>query len=101
MQRAIALVLVLVAGCGTNVGTNVAGGVTLAAARATCIAEDTFIDRELLESTILVAESVRDTGGTEFQFLFNFADSCDNLSTEARRGGCLSCFTQIAAAVWN
>lgn len=91
---AIALGLVFVAGCGTNV----AGGVSLAQARATCLAWDRTVDAGAnFDSTVLLAEALRDDGTSEREFLGAvISDGC-----QAGDSGCISCITQVAAAVWN
>ena len=87
----LALGLVFVAGCETNV----AGGISLAQARATCFAWDgTASGTAYFDSFVLLAEAGRDDGITESQFLSAAILPC----TDA---GCLSCITQLAAAVWN
>ena len=95
----LALDLIFVAGCGTNVGTNLAAGVSLAEARATCLAWLTVADSAaLFDVLVLVAEAGRDDGRTEPDFLVSFLPSC---SDDPDIAGCSSCFTQIGAAVWN
>ncbi len=95
----LALGLVFVAGCGTNL----AGGVSLAQARSTCLAWDSSAEAgAFLDSLILVAEAARDSGSTEADFLAAFLTPCsDPLVTGPDFAGCTSCITQIAAAVWN
>ena len=94
MKTAIlALGLVFVAGCGTNVGgTNVASGVSLAEARAVCDAWDPAPG--IFDAFVLTAEAFRDSGGSEIEFSGTWAISCES-------EGCLRCGVNTAAAVWN
>ncbi len=104
-MKKVALVLtLLVSGCGGGVGqTNVAAGVTLASAIETCeIGIGTPDAGQFTDSLILIAEAQRDSGVTEASFLEAFIPSCvSNAPTASQVSGCISCVTQIAAAVWN
>jgi len=95
MKRALCVCGVLVlCGCGTNLG----GGVTLADARATCLAWDTSPTASAnFDTLVLLAEVGRDQGSTEGTFLGFLLPACEG---EADFSGCLACFTQMAAAVW-
>ncbi len=99
---AIAVGLLFVAGCGTGLpGTNTASVVTLAQARATCIAWDGSSDgAAFVDALILMMEAGRDDGLTEVEFLDVAVPSCDDpFNTDW--AGCITCMTEVAAVVWN
>jgi len=101
MKRLAILSLVLVAGCGSNlggVGSNVARGVSLAEARATCLAWDN--EPGLFDAFVLIAEAARDDGITELEFLQAFIPSCSPTVVQDQ-AGCIACSTQVGAAVYN
>ena len=93
----LGLGLAFIAGCGTNV----AGGVSLAQARSTCLDWDRTPDAAAdFGSLVLIAEARRDDGDTQSSYLAAVSTVC-----EGRLGsdlsGCLACFAQVGAAVWN
>lgn len=92
----LALWLALVAGCGTNLadGVALAGGVSLAEARATCAAWNPA--SEFFDTSVFSAEAVRDAGLSEVFFATSWANGCVDGDS-----GCISCGVSIAAAVWH
>ncbi|KKL99495.1 hypothetical protein LCGC14_1813850 [marine sediment metagenome] len=80
-------------GCGTNLGQQV----TLGDARAVCLAWDGTVDALANFNTlVLAAEALRNDGVPESMFIGALFDVCD-----PNDAGCFSCFTHLAAAVWN
>ena len=105
MRQIVCLVagLIVVAGCGTNVGTNVAGGISLAEARATCLAWDTSPEGPTnFEGFILIAEAFRDDGLREPFYLIGAFETCVNLVDDGfDQAGCEACLIRIGAVVYN
>ncbi len=81
------------AGCGTKLGQQV----TLADARAACLAgDDTVNGLAYFNTFVLIAEALRDDGLPESAFMGLFIGEC-----EPNDAGCFSCVSHLAAAVWN
>lgn len=90
---AVAALALGLVGCGTNLGQQV----TLADARAVCVAWDGTVNALANFNTfVLAAEALRDDGITESMFIGVMFDGCD-----PNDAGCFSCVTHLAAAVWN
>lgn len=90
--------LVFVASCGSNL----AGGVTLAQARAICLEWDPSSTNAVFETLIISMEALRDNGTTEVEYLSFVADYCNNpLNALFDLSGCTACLVQSAAVVWN
>ncbi len=97
MKTAIpAMGLVFLAGCGPNlVGVvSLAGGVSIAEARATCEAWNPA--PEFFDASVFSAEAVRDAGLSKVFFTTSWANGCVD-----GNDGCIGCGVSIAAAVWN
>jgi len=94
------VVMALVAGCP---GTNVAGGVSLAQARATCLKLDDSQEAvDAFEAVVLAAEISRNEGAPASFFISSFSPVCENPeNTDAEVANCFLCITQLAAAVWK
>ena len=92
----LCLGLILVAGCGTNV----VGTVTLAEARATCLAwnNDPTGGIAEVEAIVLLAETSRDIGQTEAGFVVVSFGVCEGTPDPS---GCKECMIQVGAAIWN
>ncbi len=81
------------AGCGTNLGQQV----TLADARAVCVAWDGTVNAGANFNTfVLATEALRDDGIPESTFIGVMFDVCD-----PNDAACFSCISHLAAAVWN
>ena len=95
----LALGLVFVAGCGSNVvGTNTAGGVTLEQARATCQSWDGAFNDSLFNAFVLGMEAFRDDGLSESDCVRGGTLTCGSAVDGV---ACLSCLIQTCAAVYN
>ncbi len=85
----------------TSCGSNLSGGVTLAQARQTC--QDygiSFYNGANFETWVIVMETARDSGFTEFQALTASLEGCSD-GPASVLGECNSCFIEIGAAVWK
>lgn len=88
MRYVIAVGLLVLASCGTNVS----GRATLAQARATCFAIDPTLTDELWTEGIQVLVTARDNGETREQALGQL-EGCSI-------PGCSTCGRQLVDAIW-
>ena len=97
---ALAVGLVFIASCGTNLS----GGVTLTQARSTCIEWATGTPVPELGTTTLIdiAQARRDAGESEADWLLDLSQDCnDEKQNNHDTPGCIACITQIGSAVWK
>ncbi len=101
---AVAIVIagIVLFGCGSDVSS----GVTLADARAECDSFETLVTGAPLTNSefntvIIFAESDRDAGFSQSDFILDFAAICvANTSPTAVTDQCIVCYTTVSAAVW-
>ena len=96
MKIAIAILMVALAGCGSNVSS----GVSIADARETCQAWDN--DPAGFDASIIIAEALRDDGLLQSQFLLVVLEGCEDPEIdEGDKDACVVCRIAISAAVWR
>ena len=102
---AVAIVIAGATSCGCG-GSDVAGQVDLAGARATCdSAQRVFEGRPFTDdefnTLVITAEVARDEGTSQFTFLRATNIVCvDANETDEETALCIQCWTAVSAAVW-
>jgi len=103
----LALALVFVSGCGTNIGDPLAGRTTIVQARRAC---EAWFSRSTgtFESALNGFRALRDAGGREIDIVLVLSDACDESTTNiplpervTAHGECLTCLIQITSAVFD
>ena len=108
--KTVLAVAILIAGatsCGCGGGSDVAGQVDLAGARATCDLANrassegrAFTDGEF-NTLVIQIEAARDAGTTQFVYLQAAVIGCtDSTTTTEDANLCIECLTAVSAAVW-
>ena len=105
MKKCLLMMVLLAGGCGSGIvgGTNLAAVVSLSDARATCLAfNPEAMSGSGFSTVVIVAEGIRDEHVSQAEFVAGMGEICiaENF-TRRDQIDCISCFTQVAAVVWN